>query len=215
MKGKKQRTPPRDRTGNVLTLQLRRKWFDLIAGGYKRVEFRTVNEYWQRRIEGKEHSHILFRNGYGVTRPSMLVDYLGWSKGTGARYYTLRLGDVARIWNYEPPGEHGERQNAGCAYDWLRPWYDNIRNVWMPTFYIPMFDHTTTERRQTISCAPDTAVRAEGYISTEPRLSLDNSARADISAFLMQEGLIVSAADDEGEDGDGDYVILSASSEAA
>lgn len=47
---------------NVLHLTLKFKWFDLIASGKKRIEYRRNCEYWRKRIRGKEV--ITFHRGY-------------------------------------------------------------------------------------------------------------------------------------------------------
>ena len=41
-------------TEKVLHLVLDFKWFDLIASGKKRIEYRDDSEFWRKRIEGKE-----------------------------------------------------------------------------------------------------------------------------------------------------------------
>lgn len=204
-----------ERTETVLTLQLRRKWFDLVAMGYKNVEFRTVNEYWQSRIEKKTYSHILFRNGYGEQRPGMLVEYQGWSKDKHNTYYALSLGAVRRIWNYTLPRIHKAYAASECACDWLRPWYDKLNSAWFPTFRLPMHNHTDSARKETLPL--DTPVRSEGQISIEPMWTLDASASEVVNAFLKKEGLVVdtppdpSGSDAESTDDD-DYVILASSS---
>lgn len=208
MKDKKRPDPsPACAEGSmVLTLRLRRKWFDLIAMGYKDVEFRTASDYWQSRIENKTHSHILFRNGYGDHRPGMLVEYRGWVKDANGAYYTLRLGDVRRIWNYTLPRVHKAYMSSGCVHDWLRPWYDKMNSVWLPTFRLPMYDHTTGAREETPP--PDAPIREEGQISTEPQMPLDASAVEAVHAFLKQEGLTVDVAARDTESNEEDYVIL-------
>ena len=70
--------PPADGS-DTLTLRLKRKWFDLIALGYKQMEFRTASSYWKSRIENDKYNKIFFRNGYGKQRPSMLVEYRQWN----------------------------------------------------------------------------------------------------------------------------------------
>ena len=63
-----------------LLLRLKRKWFDAIAAGYKRTEYRSATGYWEERIEGQRYDSIVFRNGYGDHRPTMEVEYKGWRK---------------------------------------------------------------------------------------------------------------------------------------
>jgi len=38
----------------VLRLVLKREWFDMIASGEKREEYRTINPYWAKRLLAEE-----------------------------------------------------------------------------------------------------------------------------------------------------------------
>jgi hypothetical protein len=80
----------------ILHLTLKREWFDQIAQGLKRKEFRQYKPYWQRRLEGREYDAILFRNGYASNAPEMLVEYVGLGRdGLGRNAdYVIRLGRV-------------------------------------------------------------------------------------------------------------------------
>ena len=66
----------------VLRLTLKRKWFDMIASGEKCEEYRAPGKWILSRLEGKEYDKIEFKNGYGDV-PTIEVEYLGWSYGTG------------------------------------------------------------------------------------------------------------------------------------
>lgn len=88
----------------VLRLTLKRKWFDMIASGEKREEYRKPGKWILSRLEGKEYDRIEFKNGYGPHVPTMEVEYLGWHRGPGrpewgatwqgAPYAVIRLGRV-------------------------------------------------------------------------------------------------------------------------
>jgi hypothetical protein len=67
----------------VLRLTLKRRWFDLIASGDKKEEYRYPGKWILSRLAGKEYDRIEFRNGYGPNVPVMMVEYLGWAIGTG------------------------------------------------------------------------------------------------------------------------------------
>jgi len=86
----------------ILHLTLKRKWFDLIASGEKRREYREIKPYWATRIEGREYDEIYFRNGYGKDRPFMRVEYKGWKFDIweGRKVYALKLGKILEIRNY-------------------------------------------------------------------------------------------------------------------
>jgi hypothetical protein len=71
----------------VLRLTLKRKWFDMIASGEKREEYRTPGKWILSRLEGKEYDRIEFKNGYGQNVPTMEVEYLGWAYSFGKRQW--------------------------------------------------------------------------------------------------------------------------------
>jgi len=69
----------------VLRLTLKRKWFDMIASGEKREEYRTPKRWILSRLEGKKYGSVEFSNGYGKGVPVVTLEYLGWSYGPGRR----------------------------------------------------------------------------------------------------------------------------------
>lgn len=71
----------------VLRLTLKKRWFDMIASGEKREEYRTPSKWILSRLEGKEYDRIEFKNGYGPNVPTMEVEYLGWSYSFGKRQW--------------------------------------------------------------------------------------------------------------------------------
>lgn len=87
----------------ILHLTLKKKWFDLIASGEKKEEYRVVKPYWTKRLFHRDYDAIQFRNGYRPDSPTMLVEYLGYTTGwggneswgaEGAEYYRLKLGRI-------------------------------------------------------------------------------------------------------------------------
>jgi len=64
----------------ILHLTLKKKWFDLIASGDKKYEYRQDKPYWQARLvdpvttRGKEFDIVRFRNGYRKDAPTMDVE---------------------------------------------------------------------------------------------------------------------------------------------
>lgn len=110
----------------ILHATLTRRWFDNIASGFKKEEYREIKPHWIKRfIEGgvlespekpypkfKEYTHILFSNGYGDHRPKMLIElkriYIGFGKPAwGAdgvnKVFILKLGDIVEFKNYTLP----------------------------------------------------------------------------------------------------------------
>lgn len=67
----------------ILHLTLKKKWFDLIACGEKKHEFRECKPYWEKRLlhgpDGtpNEYDEIHFRNGYAKNAPFMRVECKG------------------------------------------------------------------------------------------------------------------------------------------
>ena len=47
-----------------LHLHVNGEYFDQIAAGTKPEEFRLYNEYWTKRLEGKEFSKVVIKRGY-------------------------------------------------------------------------------------------------------------------------------------------------------
>jgi hypothetical protein len=87
---------------NVLHLTLKKQWFDMIASRQKKEEYREIKPYWDKRLCGKNYTHILFRNGYSKNARSMLVECLWCQQGLGMTQwgapekdvYILRLGEI-------------------------------------------------------------------------------------------------------------------------
>lgn len=90
-------------------MTLKKKWFDLIKSGEKKVEYREIKHYWTKRLfdgngEIKKYDFIIFRNGYSKDAPKMKVEFkgvkeiilsediLGWKKGM--KVYGLELGNI-------------------------------------------------------------------------------------------------------------------------
>jgi len=87
----------------VLHLTLKRRWFDLIASGVKREEYREMKPYWHKRLSGRQFDAVHFRNGYSADAPAMLVELrnigsglgvLEWGAPMAQSVYILRLGVV-------------------------------------------------------------------------------------------------------------------------
>jgi ASC-1-like (ASCH) protein len=84
------------REKSVLHMTLKREWFDKIAAGTKKEEYREQKPYWERRLMGRSYDEIIFRNGYGTHVPEMRVEFLGVTRrGTGkSAVFVIRLGRV-------------------------------------------------------------------------------------------------------------------------
>lgn len=48
----------------LLHLNLKAVYFDAIAAGEKREEYRLATPYWRRRLEGRQYAGIVLKKGY-------------------------------------------------------------------------------------------------------------------------------------------------------
>ena len=86
----------------TLHLTLKREWFNLIASGEKKEEYREIKGYWDTRLEGRQYSQVIFRNGYSKGSRRVIVECLGITKGIGRpewgapaeEVYIIKLGKI-------------------------------------------------------------------------------------------------------------------------
>lgn len=99
----------------MLTLPIKRKWFDLIESGEKREEYRENTSYWRRRLlfgradsEGARETGraLILRNGYRRDAPRLLIRISGvtlgpgkeaWGAEPGKSYLRLHITAVKRL----------------------------------------------------------------------------------------------------------------------
>lgn len=92
---------------NILHLNLKKKWYEMIESGIKKEEYREIKPYWIKRlcasysessIEYKEYDSVKFI--YGYTKRSMmfniqeiLVDTGNpeWGAEEGIKYFVIKL----------------------------------------------------------------------------------------------------------------------------
>lgn len=115
-------------TGRVLQLTLKKDWFDMIASGRKKEEYREVKNYWMIRLAGvrgcgtsynftilcnrenkcKEFDYVYFKNGYGKNAPDILLECRGITVDQGKRAwgapnyrtFVIKMGSILfnRAW---------------------------------------------------------------------------------------------------------------------
>ena len=75
----------------VLTLTLKKEWFDLIKSGNKTSEYREHKKHWISRLiknnRKVKFDKIKFINGYGSDKPYMIVEFRGLMISKGQNIY--------------------------------------------------------------------------------------------------------------------------------
>lgn len=107
----------------MLTLPIKKKWFEMIRNGVKLEEYREIKPYYKKRFEklwqgsligGDAEREIMFRNGYRSDSPSLIAGCklrIGegrpeWGAEEGKNYYILDIQSVA-----ERRGQNEVRRN--------------------------------------------------------------------------------------------------------
>lgn len=101
----------------MLVLPIKKKWFDMIAKGEKKEEYREIKPYYNNRfykikhIEGKiiieTPQIIVLRNGYRYDSPSIkcrieLTEGYGkeeWGAEPNKKYHILKILEILEIRN--------------------------------------------------------------------------------------------------------------------
>ena len=97
----------------MLTLPIKKQWFDMILSGEKTEEYREIKLYYRSRLyhEGFLDQYglpvlwqdwVLFRNGYSKDSPSfeafctadIRTGRLEWGAEPGKEYYVLKILDI-------------------------------------------------------------------------------------------------------------------------
>jgi len=100
---------------NVLYLPIKKRWFDMIASGEKKQEYREIKDYWCKRltdnflfvngvdIKLKQFDFVCFRNGYQSDAPELWVACKGitigkakpeWSDNWKGDVFVIELGRI-------------------------------------------------------------------------------------------------------------------------
>jgi len=87
----------------ILTINIKRKYFDQMKNGEKKEEYRLITKYWIDRLENKEYDFIRFQNGYNRNSEKFIIEYLGVVKkeikheffgNKTVQVFAIQLGDV-------------------------------------------------------------------------------------------------------------------------
>jgi hypothetical protein len=85
--------------GEILVLSLFKKWFDQILAGEKTIEYREIKPFWERRFTKNTYRYVRFINGYGATRPFMIIELKEIKKTD--KNYELYLGNILKVGNIQ------------------------------------------------------------------------------------------------------------------
>lgn len=94
----------------MLTLPIKKKWFDMILSGDKKEEYREIKPYYTGRFykpEFTDRFEVLFRNGYSGQARSLEATCsldIGegrpeWGAEPGIRYYRLHILEITAVHN--------------------------------------------------------------------------------------------------------------------
>ena len=67
---------------NILDLSLTYHWFDMIASGEKKEEYREIKDFYRQRLVGRSYDAVRFHRGQGG-KTTMLIECLGIEIGKG------------------------------------------------------------------------------------------------------------------------------------
>lgn len=108
----------------VLELPLKKEWYNMIESGVKPEEYRAITPYWQKRLVGKDYTHVRFR--YGYTRRTMLfaIDSITtgrgkrkWGAPISAHVFIIALGEKINQWSRIPTGHKDKNGVEICTGD--------------------------------------------------------------------------------------------------
>lgn len=100
----------------MLTLPIKKKWFDMILSGEKKEEYREIKPYYQTRFvhnrllfpwiaenqPSGNTEYVIFRNGYSSDSPTFVAAVslrIGtgrpeWGAEPGVQYYVLEIREI-------------------------------------------------------------------------------------------------------------------------
>lgn len=95
-------------------MTLKRKWFDMILSGEKKIEYREIKYYWIKRLAKTWSApgeifipfnieQIIFTNGYAKDSPTFKIECKGitiesakpeWSDNAQGEFFCIQLGNI-------------------------------------------------------------------------------------------------------------------------
>lgn len=103
----------------VLHLTLKKKWFDMVASGEKKEEYRELVDHWNKRLNfgnlsdvsinmyflPKRFDAVTFIHGYQPNSPRTTLEWKGieigmgkpeWGAEPGKEYFVIKLGEIIK-----------------------------------------------------------------------------------------------------------------------
>lgn len=107
----------------MIILPIKKKWFDMIASGEKKEEYRDIKPYWDKKFRkvflfarlseyseeptlpyGYDEHEVVFRNGYNKNSPSFIAKCTlsvgtgkeEWGAENGKQYFILTIHEVLK-----------------------------------------------------------------------------------------------------------------------
>ena len=95
----------------ILHLTLKKQWFDMIASGEKKEEYREIKPHWKARLccgfptllSEKDFDVVKFTNGYSKNAPCITLSWEGmdvregrpeWGAEPRKKYFVIKLGEI-------------------------------------------------------------------------------------------------------------------------
>lgn len=140
---------PAGRAPRILRLTLKRRWFDMIASGEKKEEYREATKWTNSRVgPGRTYDAVQFRNGYRPDSPTILVQYLGFHYGSGrpewgadpqTNYVVIELGKILSG-NAQALAQPGRNQTSDTMKNSTAPAVDQQRLVRLGEYIAIRYD---------------------------------------------------------------------------
>lgn len=80
----------------IVSMPIKKEWFDMILSGEKKEEYREINEYWRKRLLHDKVDRLKLINGYGSDKPYITIELKDIKMGLGNPYHGVPLN----VWVY-------------------------------------------------------------------------------------------------------------------
>lgn len=83
----------------TLKIVIKKQWFDDIASGKKKIEYREVKPFWESRLydstgKKRQYKEIEFINGYNADARRMVTKYEGFFKK--GNLFHIKVGSIIK-----------------------------------------------------------------------------------------------------------------------